>query len=157
MKLSNSDVYDVLSAIKHPEIQGNNLLELGMIPAVDILKDQVKVTLALPSLDVPIKKDLMERIQQAIEKIDDKIIVKIEVVEMDADQQAAFKAMARGAKNRPRIKRQISHPNSRWSHKGMLFEPNRTHLFQRYLVPKLPKLFNPPDIFHIHYERCHIV
>jgi Mrp family chromosome partitioning ATPase len=57
----------------------------------------------LPSLDVPIKNDLMEKIQQAIEKKDDNLIVKIEVVEMDADQQAAFKAMARDAKSRPRV------------------------------------------------------
>jgi metal-sulfur cluster biosynthetic enzyme len=66
VKLSNSDIYDVLSAIDHPEIQGSNLLELGMIPDVEILNDHVKVILALPSLDVPIKNDLMEKIQQAI-------------------------------------------------------------------------------------------
>jgi Mrp family chromosome partitioning ATPase len=118
VKVSNSDVYDVLSAIDHPEIQGSNLLELGMIPAVEILKEQVKVTLALPSLDVPIKKELMERIQQAIEKIDDNLIVKIEVVEMDVDQQAAFKAMARDAKSRPRVSRHIKNVIAVMSGKG---------------------------------------
>jgi hypothetical protein len=33
--LSEESVYDVLSAIEHPEMSRTNLLELGMIPSVN--------------------------------------------------------------------------------------------------------------------------
>jgi Mrp family chromosome partitioning ATPase len=117
-EISKPDIYDVLSSLEHPEIPGCNLLELGMIPTIDIQNSHVTVELALPALDVPIRQNLTDAVQQAVEKIREDLSVAVEVVEMDSEKKAAFKSIAREAKNKPRVSRQIRNVIAVMSGKG---------------------------------------
>jgi Mrp family chromosome partitioning ATPase len=116
--LSEESVYDALSVIEHPEMPRTNLLELGMIHSVNIHNGQVKVILALPTLNASVKDDLILRVEQSVEKIDDVLEVEIDTVEMDADQKEAFKAVSREAKRRPKVSRRINNVIAVMSGKG---------------------------------------
>lgn len=117
--ISVSDVYDVLSGLKHPEFQSINMLELGMISEVDVQDDHIKVILALPSLDVPIKKELIDSIYHAVENMSaDHVQVEVDVVAMDDEKRNAFKTMAREEKGRPRVSRRIDNVIAVMSGKG---------------------------------------
>ena len=95
--VSESKIYKSLALVKHPEIQNRNLVELRMIPKVSIHDNCVRVTLALPSLESPIKQSLVEKVQQAAEEVADGLEVDVNVTEMDEDQRASFSAFAREA------------------------------------------------------------
>ena len=95
--VSESKIYKSLALVKHPEIQNRNLVELGMIPKVSVHDNRVRVTLALPSLESPIKQSLVEKVQQAAEEVADGLEVDVNVAEMDEDQRASFSAFAREA------------------------------------------------------------
>ena len=96
-KVTESEVYESLALIKHPEIQDRNLVELGMIPQVSIHDRSVRVTLALPSLEASIKKSLVDTVQQAVVAIANELEVNVNVTEMDEEQRANFSAFAREA------------------------------------------------------------
>ncbi len=89
------DVFQLLEKIYHPDIDNRNLVELGMIPDIDLDGNSIKVTLALPSPDVSIRNDLIALIEQAIEEIGNCLEAEIDVVEMNSDQRAKFTAMAK--------------------------------------------------------------
>jgi len=93
--VSKKKIYQVLEKVNHPEIKNHNLVELGMISDVDLNDISIRVTLALPSLDVSIKNELIVLVEEAIEKNAYCQEVEIEVVEMDADQRAAFASMVK--------------------------------------------------------------
>jgi len=117
--ISSSDVYDVLSTLTHPEIERMNLLELGMVPAVEVKDNQIKVTLALPSLDVPIRQELVDVISQAVTNMSANCLgVEVEVIQMDDEKREAFITMAREAHQRPRISRRIDSVIAVMSGKG---------------------------------------
>lgn len=113
-----SAVYDALSTIIHPEISDHHLLELGMVPNVDVHDDRISITLALPSLDVPIRQDLVNTVQQTVENIRADIAVEVKVVEMDTERKNAFQSLAREAKNKPRVSRRIGNVIAVMSGKG---------------------------------------
>jgi len=117
-KISEKIVFDALKLIKHPEFSNSNLVELGMIPDVGVQNSHVKVTLALPTLNAPIKNDLVVLVEQAVEKISNVLSVEVGAVEMDADQKDAFKAASREAKRRPKVSRQIDNVIAVMSGKG---------------------------------------
>ena len=117
-QIKKRDVNEILFTLEHPEIPGRNLLELGMIPAIEIHNDKITVKLALPALDVPIRQDLATAVQEAVDKIRPGLSVKVKVVEMDAERKAAFMSIAREAKNRPRVSRRIRNVIAVMSGKG---------------------------------------
>lgn len=118
-KISIANVYDVLSTLNHPEIPSCNLLELEMIPDVDVQDGLVKVILALPSLDVPVKKEMIDSIRQAVEKLTDgHLQVWVDVEEMNVDQRTAFKALVSEVKRRPKRSRVIGNVIAVMSGKG---------------------------------------
>jgi Mrp family chromosome partitioning ATPase len=96
-QISESKIYQVLSTVKHPEITGRSLVELGMLPEIGIDGNSIRVTLALPTMDVPIKGDLIELVKKAVSKIESGIKVQVDLKEMDADQRAKFMAFVREA------------------------------------------------------------
>jgi Mrp family chromosome partitioning ATPase len=116
--LSEETVYDALSTIKHPEMPNTNLLELGMIPSVNVHNGHIKVTLALPTLKASVKDDLILRVEQSVEKIKDVLKVEVDTVEMDTDQKEAFKEFSQEAKHRPRVDRHIDNVIAVMSGKG---------------------------------------
>jgi Mrp family chromosome partitioning ATPase len=95
LHLSKSEIYQCLSKVKHPEIQSRNLVELGMIPDVLIENTQVIVTLALPSLDVTIKQELIESIRHALAGLRDDLKSEVRVTEMNEAQRSAFQSAVR--------------------------------------------------------------
>jgi len=96
-KISESSVYQKLSTVKHPEIPDRSLVELGMIPEIKIEEDNAFVTLALPTLEVPIKQDLIDLVHKAVHEIDGEPTAQVNLVVMDADQRAKFMNFAKGA------------------------------------------------------------
>jgi Mrp family chromosome partitioning ATPase len=117
-EISESTVYQHLSTIKHPEITDRSLMELGMIPEVKIDGNNIRVTLALPTMDVPIKQDLIQLVQKAIREIKGGLEVQVTLTEMNTDQKDAFMAIAREAQQRPRVNRRIDNVIAVMSGKG---------------------------------------
>jgi Mrp family chromosome partitioning ATPase len=95
-QLSRSEVFQTLSRIKHPEIQDRNLVELGMIQEITIEEGKVMVVLAMPTLDVPIKQELVDLVRQTVVQIADGLQVDVRLIEMADPQRLAFQSAARG-------------------------------------------------------------
>jgi len=95
--VSKQEIFRVLESVNHPEIKNHNLVELGMISDVEFQNNSIKVTLALPSLDVSIRNDLIVLVEQAVESIKGYREAKVHVVEMDSKQRAAFTSMVKQA------------------------------------------------------------
>ncbi len=97
IQISESKVYQYLSTVKHPEIPDRSLVELGMIPEIGIEGNSVLVTLALPTMDVPIKQDLIDLVQKAVSQMEGEAKAQVNLTEMNADQRAKFMRFAREA------------------------------------------------------------
>ena len=117
-KISKSDVLDTLSSVLHPEIPNCSLLDLGMISEIEIQDHQVEITILLPSLDVPIRQDLVDEVRKAIENIKADLSVEVKVMEMNTEQKAQFTSLAREARNRPTTSRRIGNVIAVMSGKG---------------------------------------
>ena len=90
LHVTKSDVLQALSQVMHPEIKSRNLVDLGMIPEVIFEGAQVRVILALPSLDAPIRQELVDAIHQTLTGLADGLKVDVRVTAMDDAQRAAF-------------------------------------------------------------------
>jgi Mrp family chromosome partitioning ATPase len=90
--VSRSDVFQALSQVRHPEFQNRNLVELSMIAEVIVDKAQVQVILALPSLDAPIKQELVAAIHQAVTSLADNLKVEVHLTKMDDARRAVFQS-----------------------------------------------------------------
>ena len=95
LNVSRSEIFQALGQVRHPEIQSRNLVALGMIREVIVEGSQVYVMLALPSLDVPIKQELVEAIRQAVTELEDGLKVEVKLTEMEDAQKAAFQSAVR--------------------------------------------------------------
>jgi Mrp family chromosome partitioning ATPase len=94
-QITRSEAFQALSQVRHPEFQGRNLVELGMIPEVIVEGAHVLVILTLPSLDVPVRKGLVDTIRQTVTGLADGLEVEVRVMEMDDAQRAAFQSAVR--------------------------------------------------------------
>ena len=94
-QISESIVYQHLSTVKHPEIPEHSLVELGMIPKVEIDGNNVLVTLALPTMEVPIKQDLINLVEKAVNTIKGEPIAQVNLTEMNTDQRDKFMKFAK--------------------------------------------------------------
>jgi Mrp family chromosome partitioning ATPase len=118
-QVSRSDVLNTLSQVRHPEFKSRNLVELGMIPEACVDKDQVQVILALPSLDVSIRQELVDAIRQAIFGLADGLKTDVRVIEMDADQRTVFQtAVKEELKVQPKPGVRVHHVLAVMSGKG---------------------------------------
>lgn len=94
-QISSSKIYQSLRSLPHPELTKHNLVELNMIPNVIIEGDHVEIILALPSLDAPIKQDLIDEIRRRVQDLQTGLEVDVKLVEMDENQKRAFQSVAR--------------------------------------------------------------
>jgi Mrp family chromosome partitioning ATPase len=94
-KITQSKLYDLVSQIKHPEIQNRNLVELGMIPKIKINGNQVMLSLALPSPGAPIKDTLIEEITKGIAKYKKDLNVEVTTVDMNEEERSTFFSILR--------------------------------------------------------------
>lgn len=94
-RLSKPEVFQTLTQVRHPEIQSRNLVELGMIQDVEVEGDQIRVILALPSLDAPIKQELIDMVQRTVTGLAEGLQVEVNLTEMAAAQKKAFYSAVR--------------------------------------------------------------
>lgn len=94
-RIARSEVFHALSQVKHPEIHSRDLVELGMIPEVIVDGTRIYVILALPSLDAPIKQELVNTVRQTVSGLGEGLQVEVKLTEMDGAQKAAFHSAAR--------------------------------------------------------------
>ena len=77
-RFSSPDVEQALSEVMHPEID-YRLVDLGMIKDVVCEEDKVGLTLKFPFLEIPIKEDLIQSINEALADLDKAIQAEINV------------------------------------------------------------------------------
>ncbi len=86
-------VHKVLMQVMHPEIN-HNLVNLGMIKNVTAKNNKVVLTLKLPFTHIPIKKDLIRSIKEAITRLNADVKIEIKLAEMNQKERARFMSMA---------------------------------------------------------------
>lgn len=91
-----TELHEVLLAIKHPEIQTRTLGELGVLQSIQVKENIVRVTLALPLQQTPVKETLITLVKQAVQGTAPQLQVDIAITRMTPEQRAVFMAAARG-------------------------------------------------------------
>ncbi len=91
--ISEEDVKTALSKVMHPEIN-YSLLELGMIKDIGVEKGDVNLTLVLPFMEIPIKTDLINIIEESVKQLGRDIKLEIKTAEMDEKEKEKFMEMA---------------------------------------------------------------
>jgi len=90
--ISSQDVQEAIGTVMHPAIS-RTLVELGMIKDIGLSGDEVRLTLALPILNIPapVKDYLVNSLREAVAALGAQ--VKIEIAEMNEKERQAFLAM----------------------------------------------------------------
>ncbi len=78
--LQKEEVKKILYKIKHPAIN-SSLIDLGIIKNFNIEEKKIKITLAFPFPDIPIKGMIIQSIENALKKTGLK--VETEIITMD--------------------------------------------------------------------------
>jgi len=84
--LTSEQVYQALRGVVDPELK-RNLVELGMIRDVEVRDSRVKFTLALTTLDCPLKDQIIDDARQAVLALDGVQGVEVELTEMSDDEK----------------------------------------------------------------------
>jgi len=92
--ISEEDVRNVLAWVNHPMID-RSLLELGIIKHIAVEQGKVKVTLAFPFPNIPIKDHIIHSVREPLQKLGAEIEVRLTVMNHDALQK--FLAMEQEA------------------------------------------------------------
>jgi len=92
--LTEKEVIQVMSKITHPEID-YSLLDLGMIGAVDVEQETVRITVNLPFPEVPIKDHLVQIVKDAIAENDEAANVEVRFATMNEAEREEFRRKAR--------------------------------------------------------------
>ncbi|MBW1674069.1 MAG: DUF59 domain-containing protein [Deltaproteobacteria bacterium] len=93
-KFSPQDVEQALSKVMHPEIN-YSLVDLGMVEDIVCDKDEVRLTLKLPFLQVPVKDLLIDIIKKTLSALNSSIHVEINMEQMSQQERDKFKKMAK--------------------------------------------------------------
>lgn len=93
-KISEENVRKILADIKHPAID-RTLLDLGIIKSITIENHNVKILLAFPFPNIPIKEQLINSIQELLNK--QGLGVEIETTVMDEEELHKFLTMEQEA------------------------------------------------------------
>ena len=64
--MEKSDIYNWLQEVEHPAKEGMNLLQLGMVDAVEVAQGRIHVTLAFPKRPDPLKNYLIGAAQACL-------------------------------------------------------------------------------------------
>ncbi|MCD6356891.1 MAG: DUF59 domain-containing protein [Anaerolineaceae bacterium] len=92
--ISEEMVRKTLSEIKHPAID-RTLIDLGILKDITIRDDKVELTMAFPSLEIPIKDTLINSVREPVEKLGAE--VGVEVMVMSREELQRFLAMEQEA------------------------------------------------------------
>lgn len=89
-KISEENVRKILADVKHPAID-RTLLELGIIKSITAENDSVKILLAFPFPNIPIKEQIINSIRELLNN--QGLEVEIEITVMDEGELHKFLAM----------------------------------------------------------------
>ena len=84
--IASEQVYQALQGVIDPELK-RNLVELGMIRDVEVRDSHVHFTLALTTLDCPLKGQIMDDARQAVLALDGVQQVEVELMEMSDEEK----------------------------------------------------------------------
>jgi Mrp family chromosome partitioning ATPase len=93
--ITKEQLVETLRGVIHPEIE-RDLVTLGMIKDVTTKDGKVRVTLALPFKEIPIRDDLVKSVRGAVARLNPEVSVAVDVVEMSQKDRAAFMTEAEG-------------------------------------------------------------
>jgi Mrp family chromosome partitioning ATPase len=110
-------VYDKLREVRHPEIK-RPLVELGMIKGVTATDGKIRITLALPFRDAPVKDDLVRSLREAVAAVDASAHLDVQIAEMTQQERAAFMAASEGKSQSAQSGNRIAHVVAVLSGKG---------------------------------------
>jgi len=84
-------VHQALREVKHPE-SGHSLIELGMIRGIRVDDEQVRFTIVLPFMNVPVKDQIVGEARAAVEGLPGVKGVDVELAEMTQRERTHFMA-----------------------------------------------------------------
>ena len=84
--ITSEQVYQALRVVIDPELK-RNLVELGMVRDVEVVDSRVYFTLALTTLDCPLKDQIMDNARQAVLALDGVQGVEVALAEMSAEEK----------------------------------------------------------------------
>ncbi len=114
---SQKRIIEALRGVMHPEMK-RDLVALGMIKDVTSEDNKVRVTLALPFKEIPVKGDLVQGVREAVTTLDPDLDVTVDVVEMSQKERAAFMTEAEGGPKAAEAANEIDHVVAILSGKG---------------------------------------
>ncbi|MBN1643111.1 MAG: Mrp/NBP35 family ATP-binding protein [Anaerolineae bacterium] len=115
--ITQERVRQALRHVMHPELE-RDLVDLDMIRDVEVGDGKVTVSVALPFLDVPIKDDLVARVEEAVAGLDPDVQVTVSLDEMSQPERAAFMSKSGAEPGVERPVNQIAHVIAVLSGKG---------------------------------------
>ena len=89
--IDEQQVHQALREVKHPESR-HSLMELGMIRGIKVDDKQVRFTVVLPFMNVPIKDQIVSEARAAVEGLPGVKEVDVELAEMTQKERAHFMA-----------------------------------------------------------------
>ncbi|MFO7743309.1 MAG: Mrp/NBP35 family ATP-binding protein [Anaerolineae bacterium] len=110
-------VLEALRGVIHPEMD-RDVVTLGMIKDVTRKDSGVRITLALPFKEIPIREDLVQSVRGAVTALDSDLDVAVDVVEMSQEERAAFMTEAEGGPKPAQAVNEIDHVVAVLSGKG---------------------------------------
>ncbi len=93
MAVSKREILDALKAVKEPELK-QNIVDLGMVKAVEIAGPHARVTIALPTANLPMKDKLKNNVKETVKGIGGIEDVKVVVTPMTSEQRARILGQA---------------------------------------------------------------
>jgi len=85
--MDEEKIREVLSEVKHPAIDCS-LIELGIVKDIKLEGNEVKVTMAFPFPDIPIKDQLIKSVKDPLEKMN--LNVEVKTVVMNKEELQNF-------------------------------------------------------------------
>ena len=113
-----SALTEALSRIEHPEIEGKNIIELGMVPEMVVEDQTISITLAFPFKEMPITAELPQRVTKSANETCPDMDVEVKIRKMTPEERADFMARSQGREPSRPSKRQIRQVIAVMSGKG---------------------------------------
>jgi Mrp family chromosome partitioning ATPase len=85
--VTEEGIRDALRAVMDPEL-GRNIVDLGMVRQIRLADGRVGVTLALTTLNCPLKNRIVDDVKSAIRGLDGALIPEVELTEMTEEERA---------------------------------------------------------------------
>ena len=79
MSVTYSDIVDALKQIYDPEIPVN-IVELGLIYGIDILKNEIVVTMSFTSPTCPMMEEMLAQVKESVASVSGGISVRVDLV-----------------------------------------------------------------------------